>query len=88
MLSLMYCATSGTWNQPIFSTCYALTLASMTIEETLAIELGMVYLLAAVGIVFFGNCICISYEKESPFPSQYERIIPDAAGILGNYEGP
>ena len=27
MLCLMYCATPGTWNHPIFSTCYALTLA-------------------------------------------------------------
>ena len=26
MISLMYCSTPGTWYQPIFSTCYALTL--------------------------------------------------------------
>lgn len=67
MLSLMYCATPGTWNQPIFSTCYALTLASMTIEETLAIELRMVYLLAAVGIVFLVNAFVFPTKRKVLF---------------------
>ena len=67
MLSLMYCATPGTWNHPIFSTCYALTLASMTMEETLAIELRMIYLLAAVGIVFLVNVFVFPTKKKVLF---------------------
>ena len=47
MISLMYCAKPGTWNQPIFSTCYALTMASMTMNSTIAITLRLLYLGAA-----------------------------------------
>lgn len=55
MISLMYCAKPGTWNQPIFSTCYALTMASMTMNSTIAITLRLLYLGAAVAIVFLVN---------------------------------
>ena len=39
MISLMYCAVPGTWYHPVFSTCYALTLATLTMNETTAITL-------------------------------------------------
>ena len=67
MISLMYCSTPGTWYQPIFSTCYALTLTSMTLNETTAITLRIVYLGAAVILVFLVNRFFFPIRKEALF---------------------
>lgn len=67
MISLMYCSTPGTWYQPIFSTCYALTMASMTLDERTAITLRIVYLAAAVAIVFLVNRFFFPMRKETQF---------------------
>lgn len=67
MVSLMYCSTPGTWYQPIFSTCYALTMASMTLDEQTAITLRIVYLGAAVAIVFLVNRFFFPMRKEIQF---------------------
>ena len=67
MISLMYCSTPGTWYQPIFSTCYALTLTSMTLNEATAITLRIVYLGAAVILVFLVNRFFFPIRKEALF---------------------
>lgn len=67
MISLMYCATPGTWYHPIFSTCYALTLATMTMNETTAITLRILYLEVAVFIVFLVNRFFFPMRKEALF---------------------
>ena len=67
MTSLMYCAKPGTWNQPIFSTCYALTMASMTMDGTIAITLRLVYLAAAVAIVFVVNRFFFPMRRDTQF---------------------
>ncbi|WP_125116039.1 FUSC family protein [Agathobaculum sp. Marseille-P7918] len=67
MISLMYCATPGTWYHPIFSTCYALTLATMTLNEATAVTLRLVYLGAAVAIVFVVNRFFFPIRKEAMF---------------------
>ncbi len=75
MLCLMYCATPGTWNHPIFSTCYALTLASMTMNETLAIELRVVYLLLAVLLVFVVNRFFFPTRRETQFRCNIKELL-------------
>lgn len=67
MVSLMYCSTPGTWYQPIFSTCYALSLATMTLNETTAIQLRILYLCAAVLIVFVVNRFFFPIRREKLF---------------------
>ena len=67
MISLMYCATPGTWYHPIFSTGYALTLASMTMDGTTAITLRLVYLGAAVAIVFLINRFFFPIRRDAMF---------------------
>lgn len=67
MISLMYCAVPGTWYHPIFSTCYALTLAGMTVQETVAITLRLLFLAAAIGIVFLVNRFFFPIRKEALF---------------------
>lgn len=67
MVSLMYCSTPGTWYQPIFSTCYALTMAAMTINETTAITLRILYLGIALVIVSLINSFFFPVRKEARF---------------------
>lgn len=67
MISFMYCAAPGTWYQPIFSTCYALTLAGMTMNETTAITLRMLFLMCAVMVVFIVNRFFFPVRREALF---------------------
>lgn len=67
MISLMYCATPGTWYHPIFSTSYALTLATMTMSETTAVTLRLAFLAAAIAIVFVINRFFFPIRKEAAF---------------------
>lgn len=55
MITLMYCSTPGKWVQPIFSTSFALSLASLSIGSTAAVEFRLLYLGLAIGLVFFIN---------------------------------
>lgn len=76
MLCLMYCAIPGTWNHPIFSTCYALTLASMSsINETTAIELRIIDLLLAIGIVFIVNHFFFPTRRETQFRCNIRELL-------------
>ncbi|MFC0699030.1 FUSC family protein [Anaerostipes butyraticus] len=74
MISLMYCAVPGTWYHPIFSTCYALTLAAMMMNETTAITLRLIYLGAAVLIVFIGNRFFFPMRKDVQFRYNYKAL--------------
>lgn len=67
MISFMYCATPGTWYHPIFSTCYALTLAGMTMNETTAITLRLMFLMCAVVVVFVVNRFFFPVRKDALF---------------------
>ena len=66
-LSIMYCATPGTWNHPIFSTCYALTLTSMSIPQNTAISVRLICVLAAMVLVFAVNHCVFSTSRNTLF---------------------
>lgn len=67
MIILMYCCTPGTWVQPIFATGFALTLASMTMDGTAAIELRLLYLVLAVLLVLLVNKFFFPTNANSQF---------------------
>ena len=67
MISLMYCSVPGTWYHPAFHTCYTLTLALMTLGETTAITLRLLYLVIAFGIVFIVNRFFFPIRQASQF---------------------
>ena len=67
MTCLMYCSTPGTWYQPIFSTCYALTMAAMSMDQQLAITLRLADLGAAVLIVFLVNRFFFPVRRDVQF---------------------
>ena len=89
MLSLMYCATPGSWNHPIFSTCYALTLTSMSmgtssaISLTTAIGLRLFYIAFAVVLVFLANRLVFP----TPADRQLDINVRRLHRLLGSYWG-
>lgn len=83
MLSMMYCATPGTWNHPIFSTCYALTLTSMSMGATTAIELRILYIFLAVALVFLVNRLVFPTPAEKQLTINLRRL----QRLLGSYWG-
>lgn len=67
MIALMYCCTPGTWIHPIFSTSYALSMATLTVAETEAIQLRLFYLLMAVALVLVANHFLLPNRREEQF---------------------
>ncbi len=67
MIALMYCCTPGTWVHPIFSTSFALTMATLTVGEMEAIELRLFYLALAVMLVLIVNCFLLPSRREQQF---------------------
>ena len=67
MISLMYCSVPGTWYHPAFHTCYTLTIAMITLGETSAISLRLLYLAAALIIVFIVNRFFFPIRQSSQF---------------------
>ena len=55
MSACMYCATPGTWNQPIFATAFALTMASMTTDVPVVVYYRLFCLLLAIALVLLVN---------------------------------
>lgn len=55
MVTFMYCVVPGTWPQALFSTSFALTLASMAMKESIAIALRLTYVGFAICLVLLVN---------------------------------
>ena len=74
MISLMYCCTPGTWVHPIFSTSFALTMATLTVQETEAIGLRLMYLAMAVALVLVVNAFLLPNRKEPQFRRNFQEL--------------
>lgn len=55
MALCMYTATAGTWVHTLFSTCYALSMTTIAMEKTTAIELRLLYVVIAILLVLAIN---------------------------------
>ena len=56
MISMMYASKPGSWLYPAFHTCYTLTIALMTLDESSAIGLRLLYLLIGmIGLPVFSG---------------------------------
>ncbi len=67
MTVLLYCSTPGEWVQPIFTTGFALVMASMTARDPTLPFLRIFYLLVAVVIVSVVNGLCFPVTKRRQF---------------------
>ena len=74
MISLMYCCTPGTWVHPIFSTAFALTMATLTVRETDAIGLRLLYLAMAVVLVLVINRFLLPNRREPQFRRNLQEL--------------
>lgn len=74
MISLMYCCTPGTWVHPIFSTSFALTMATLTVQETEAIGLRLMYLAMAIALVLVVNTFLLPNWKEPQFRRNFQEL--------------
>lgn len=55
MATGLYMETAGTWQQALFSTCFALTLTTLALPQMLATELRILYVVAAMVLVLLVN---------------------------------
>lgn len=74
MISLMYCCTPGTWVHPIFSTAFALTMATLTVRETQAIWLRLLYLAMAVVLVLVVNRFLLPNRRGPQFRRNLQEL--------------
>ncbi len=74
MISLMYCCTPGTWVQPIFATGFALSLASLTMDSSTAIEYRFLYLGLAVLLVLVVNRFFFPTSLKGQFRSNIREL--------------
>lgn len=74
MISLMYCCPPGTWVHPIFSTAFALTMATLTVRETDAIGLRLLYLAMAVVLVLVVNRFLLPNRREPQFRRNLQEL--------------
>lgn len=74
VVSLMYCATPGTWIQAMFSTCFAITLTSLAMQETIAIEMRLIYVAAAILLVLVINRFFFPTSRSGLFHANMKRM--------------
>lgn len=75
LISFMYSFTPGSIQQVSFSTGFALTLASLSLNSTTAVELRLVYVLAAVVLVLFANRFCFPTSLYEQFRFNLREVV-------------
>lgn len=74
MVSCLYTATPGTWVQAMFSTCFALTLTTMSMQQTTAIELRLTYVVLAILLVLVVNRFLFPTSMGSQFQYNFQML--------------
>lgn len=74
MATGLYMETAGTWQQAVFSTCFALTLTTMAIPQTLALTLRFVYVTMAVLLVLLVNRFFFPTSHKSQFRYNLQQL--------------
>ena len=63
----LYMETAGTWQQALFSTCFALTLTTLALPQMLAAELRILYVVSAMVLVLLGNRFVFPTHQKGQF---------------------
>lgn len=63
MIAMVYCCTPGSWVQASFATTFALTMASLTMDETQAMALRLLYVIIAVALVLVVNYLVLPSRR-------------------------
>ena len=67
MATGLYMETAGTWQQALFSTCFALTLTTLALPQTLAFELRLLYVVCAMVFVLIVNRFVFPTRQKGQF---------------------
>lgn len=63
----LYMETAGTWQQALFSTCFALTLTTLELPQMLAAELRILYVVSAMVLVLLVNRFVFPTHQKGQF---------------------
>ncbi|EFC97696.1 hypothetical protein CLOSTHATH_04106, partial [Hungatella hathewayi DSM 13479] len=63
----LYMETAGTWQQALFSTCFALTLTTLALPQMLAAELRILYVVSAMVLVLLVNRFVFPTHQKGQF---------------------
>lgn len=63
----LYMETAGTWQQALFSTCFALTLTTLALPQMLAVELRILYVVSAMVLVLLVNRFVFPTHQKGQF---------------------
>ena len=63
----LYMETAGTWQQALFSTCFALTLTTLALPQMLAAELRILYVVSAMVLVLLINRFVFPTHQKGQF---------------------
>lgn len=75
LISFMYSFTPGSILQVCFSTGFALTLASLSLNSTTAVELRLVYVILAVLLVLLANRFCFPTSLFGQFRFNLREVV-------------
>lgn len=67
MTCLMYAAPATSWTMSMYSTCYGLSLTTLSLPQGQAIELRLIYVLAAVATVLLANRFILPNTAKEEF---------------------
>lgn len=70
----MYTEIPGTWIHATFVTCFALTMTTLALPQSLAMELRLLYVAAAVVLVLLVNQFCFPTSLKSQFRYNIQMI--------------
>lgn len=70
----LYAATPGTWQQALFSTCFALSITTLAIAEKTALELRLFYVAIAALVVLVVNRFIFPMRLKNQFWYNFQSI--------------
>lgn len=70
----MYIAIPGTWIHTVFSTCYALSMTTLAMNQTMAIELRLLYVVMAILVVLIVNKFFFPTSMMQQFKYNFQQV--------------
>lgn len=83
IITLLYACTPGSWVQAIFATSFALTMCSLTMAETTAMALRVLYVCLAALIVLAVNRLVMPSTKERIYAGNRRQLFETCRSYWG-----
>ena len=70
----IYIAIPGTWIHTVFTTCYALSITTLAMNQTMAIELRLLYVVMAILVVLIVNKFFFPTSMRQQFKYNFQQV--------------